>query len=52
MTKQLQNLWKVFIRIIKGIGRAEALSNVQSEFRNHSTAAWNHPYYWAFSIKC
>ena len=34
-------------KIIKGIGRAEALSNVQSEFRNHSTAAWNHPYYWA-----
>ncbi len=34
-------------KIIKGVGRAEALSNVQSEFRNHSTAAWNHPYYWA-----
>ena len=55
----LLSLWKVddkataefmesfYKKIIKGIGRAEALSNVQSEFRNHSTAAWNHPYYWA-----
>ena len=31
----------------KGLGRAEALSAVQADFRNHPKSLWRHLYYWA-----
>ena len=55
----LLSLWKVddratasfmtsFYKKLKaGEGRADALASTQKEFRNHSIAAYRHPYYWA-----
>ena len=30
-----------------GLGRAEALSSTQKEFRKHRIPIWRHPYVWA-----
>ena len=55
----LLSLWKVddrataafmrsyYKKLKAGLGRAEALSSTQEEFRNHRIPMWRHPYVWA-----
>lgn len=55
----LLSLWKVddrataafmrsyYEKLKAGLGRAEALSSTQEEFRNHRIPMWRHPYVWA-----
>ena len=55
----LLSLWKVddrataafmrsfYEKLKAGLGRAEALSRTQEEFRNHRIPMWRHPYVWA-----
>jgi CHAT domain-containing protein len=38
---------RYYSHLKSGIGRADALASVNTEFRNHPNPAWRDPYYWA-----
>jgi len=38
---------RYYQHLLRGLGRAAALAQVQAEFRHHPNASWRHPYYWA-----
>ena len=55
----LLSLWKVddnstsdfmkrfYSKLVQGMGKYDALTEVREEFRLHPVPAWRHPYYWA-----